>query len=258
MKQANWLLSISRRLSTVLATSNCYVSKSMGGGKHLPPKWGFLFQSQLPSPCRLSNRDAQARLTKTRPTPGPCFTPFPIGYESDKIPSTKHSARKQDHGNPSRATCLPQPGPSPPDSICYNLRDGAHWNSTESALEPGGGQPREVCSVWKFPSSFSGSLKPWGKEGLQDSKEKFHFPFPRPQPFHSKHSPAGWSHFMNVGLLGLIQRLATIFLRLKKKKMHTRNLAYMLSFVCPEEINIPVWGYLLWFTYTLRHSCFIL
>lgn len=67
---------------------------------------------------------------------------------------------------------------------------------------------------------------------------------------------------MNVGLLGLVQRLTAIFLRLKKKKkerkMHTRNLAYMLSFICPEEINIPVWGYLLWFTYTLRHSCFIL
>jgi len=39
---------------------------------------------------------AYARLTKTRCPAGPCLTPFPIGYESDKIPSTKHSVRKQD------------------------------------------------------------------------------------------------------------------------------------------------------------------
>lgn len=61
---------------------------------------------------------------------------------------------------------------------------------------------------------------------------------------------------MNVGLLGSVQRLGIIFLRLKNTGTH--NLTYTFSFICPEEINIPGWVYQLWFIYILRQSCFIL
>ena len=49
--------------------------------------------------------------------------------------------------------------------------------------------------------------------------------------FHSKHSPTGWSHFMNVGLLGSVQSLATIFLRLKHTHTiwHTCSLSFALK-----------------------------
>ena len=114
-------------------------------------------------------------------------------------------------------------------------RQGTHQSPQNVRRSQAAGSHRKCAKCGNSLQAFQAARNHELRRDFKTPKKNSTFLLLGSGSFHSKHSPTGWSHFMNVGLLGSVQSLATIFLRLK----HTHTIWHTcsLSFAMKKSIS---------------------
>ena len=118
------------------------------------------------------------------------------------------------------------------------LRNGTHESPQNVRRSQAAGSHGKCAKCGNSLQAFQAARNHELRRDFKMPKTNSTFLLLGSESFHSKHSPTGWSHFMNVGLLGSVQSLATIFLRLK----HTTQFGIHVLFHLPWRNQYPILG----------------